>query len=254
VRADEKIAQRTLNYISSQGCPFPCGFCSEVALHNRGWSAFQAKRIVEDVQQLVDRTSITGLKFYDANFFVSVSRALEFAELVAPLKLRWAASCHPATLLRLSGENLRLLADSGLCRLLVGFESGEQSVLDLVQKRFKVADMPVIAKKLADNGIVGSFTFIVGFPGIDHDLDPTLEMGERLRRVWAEHEVKVHLYAPYPGTPMWPNALRHGFIPPKDLNGWASFDYYTVTTPWIDQRWQPVVRNFNQRNCPYVHV
>jgi radical SAM superfamily enzyme YgiQ (UPF0313 family) len=254
VRADEKIAARTLNYVSSQGCPFPCGFCSEVALHERGWNAFPADRVASDARELVDRAGITGLKFYDANFFVSVPRAMEFARLAIPLGLRWAASCHPATVLRLTAEQRAILARSGLCRLLVGLESGVQGVLDLVQKRFRVEDMPVIADRLAEFGIVGSFTFIVGFPGVPDDLEATLRMGERLRAAWPRHEVKVHFYAPYPGTPMWPDALRHGFTPPTDLEGWAAFDYYAVTTPWVDPGWQPVVRAFNQQHCPYVHV
>lgn len=254
VRDDENIASRTLNYVSSQGCPFPCGFCSEVALHDRGWNAFPADRVFSDARDLVERAGINGLKFYDANFFVSVPRAVEFARLVTSLRLRWAASCHPATVLRLTAEQWTVLAQSGLCRLLVGLESGVQAVLDLVQKRFRVEDMPLIADRLAEYGIVGSFTFIVGFPGVPDDLEATLRMGERLRAAWPRHEVKVHFYAPYPGTPMWPEALRHGFSPPTDLEGWAAFDYYAVTTPWVDPSWQPLVRAFNQQHCPYIHV
>lgn len=254
VRGDEKIGQRTLNYVSSQGCPFPCGFCSEVALYERAWNALPPSRIVADVSELVHRARIDAIKFYDANFFTSVPRAMDFAERVTPLGIRWAASCHPATVLKLSPVQLRKLAASGLCRLLIGVESGSQEALDLVQKRLKVQDVPEIAQRLADVGVVGSFTFVVGFPGVGDDLHPTLELGERLRRASDAHEVKVHFYAPYPGTPMWPLALQSGFVPPTDLEGWASFDYYAVTTPWVDQAWHPIVRSFNQTHCPYVHV
>jgi anaerobic magnesium-protoporphyrin IX monomethyl ester cyclase len=94
----------------------------------------------------------------------------------------------------------------------------------------------------------------VGFPGIQDDLEDTLRLGESLRAIWEKHEVKVHFYAPYPGTPLWNEAIRHGFKPPGDLDGWSEFDYYAVTTPWVDPAWQDVVRSFNQTHCPYVHV
>jgi radical SAM superfamily enzyme YgiQ (UPF0313 family) len=130
VRDDSNIAVRTLNYVSSQGCPFPCGFCSEVALHEHAWNAFPPERVVSDARELVRRVRIDGLKLYDANFFVNLGRSLKFAELIAPLRLRWAAACHPASLLRLEDDQLATLAGSGLCRLLVGLESGKQEVLN----------------------------------------------------------------------------------------------------------------------------
>ena len=89
---------------------------------------------------------------------------------------------------------------------------------------------------------------------MDEDIDATLRMGETLRSIWPQHEVKVHFYAPYPGTPMWNDALEHGFVPPSNLDEWSKFDYYAVTTPWIDPAWQPVINSFNKLHCPYVHV
>lgn len=252
VRTDENIASRTLNYVSSQGCPFPCGFCSEIALHKSGWNAFPPERVVDDIRALVRRVQINGLKFYDANFFVSVPRALQLAALMTPLGLRWAASCHPATLLRLTEDQLATLTRSGLCRLLIGLESGVQKVLDLIRKQIAVKDMAQIAERLAAHNVVGSFTFVVGFPGISDDLEQTLRLGERLREIWPRHEVKVHIYAPYPGTPMWADAIKSGFVPPSDLDGWSAFDYYAVMTPWVKQEWQKLVREFNQEHCPYV--
>ena len=40
---------------------------------------------------------------------------------------------------------------------------------------------------------------------------------------------------PYPGTPLWPDALQRGYVPPNDQAGWAQFDLNRGNTPWIDE-------------------
>src|SRR5665213_2751904 len=50
IRNDEKIGTNVLNYVSSQGCPFECTFCSEVALYNRKWKSYGIERILNDIE------------------------------------------------------------------------------------------------------------------------------------------------------------------------------------------------------------
>lgn len=256
VRNDPGINTRTLNYVSSQGCPFACGFCSEVALYNQKWTAFSAERIINDISTLKRLVQINGVKFYDANFFVDPQRSLLFAERVKDYDILWAASSHPGTLMKLEDGDLKLLKESGCTRLLIGAESGSQNIMDLIQKKFKVIDLIPLAIRLRNAGIVGSFTFIVGFPkSPDPDeFSKTLEMGRKIRRVWHNHEVKVHFYAPYPGTPLWQRAIDAGFRPPHKLEEWAEYDYYQIETPWMNKQLESSVQIFNKENCPYVQL
>ena len=256
VRHDSAIGSRVLNYVSSQGCPFGCGFCSEVALYKQNWSALSAERVVNDILTLVEIAGINGIKFYDANFFVSTRRAIEFAEMIKKYDIKWAASAHPSTLMRLRDKDWKLLSESGCTRILIGLESGSQSILDLIGKQFNVEYSMPLAKRLHSAGIIGSFTFVVGFPNspdID-DVYKTLELGANIRSVWSSHEVKVHFYAPYPGTPLWPQAISAGFKPPITLEEWSEYDYYQIETPWVDTNFEAIVQDFNRMNCPYVQL
>ena len=70
IKSDQHISSRTLNYISAQGCPFKCGFCSEVALWHGNWTGAPAARILQDIAFLVDRYGVNGIKFQDPEFFV----------------------------------------------------------------------------------------------------------------------------------------------------------------------------------------
>jgi len=256
IRNDEHINSKTISYHSSQGCPFNCGFCSEVALWKHRWEGFDANYIVLDIVELIKNYGINGVKFYDAEFFVDRYRATKFAQrlLDKGIKIKWAAAVHPRNFLRLTDEQLYVLISSGLRRLLVGAESGVQSELDLVGKKITPGSIKWIAHKCSKLGIVCSFSFVTGYPGfpLEQILD-TIRFANKLRQIDSEHECKIHLYAPYPGTPLYQLAISHGFIPPSTLNEWSYYDYYEKTTPWVPARMAKLVAKFNRNNYIYLN-
>ena len=256
IKSDNDINTRTLNYITGQGCPFHCGFCSEVALYGGKWTSFSVDRVMADIQYLVDTYNVNGIKFYDANLFGNKKHALNIAKQLIPLSIQWAASGHPATLSKLTDNEWTLLRESGCKRLLIGLESGSQEVLDSIQKNFDIRKAIPLAKKLKKHCIIGSFTFIIGFPNrVDkYEVEKTLELAKSIRSISNEHECKIHFYAPYPGTPLWEDAIKQGFIAPNKLLDWASFDYYCIETPWIPKTLEEQIHLFNKENCPYVHL
>jgi len=255
IRSDEHISNRVLNHISSQGCPFGCGFCSEVALYDKKWVSESLERMMQEVSELVEQHGADGIKFYDANFFVNKRRALSFAEEVKKRgwNIRWAASAHPKNLLVLNNDELRTVADSGCSRILIGAESGNNEELDYINKNITTEDVLEVAKRLGRVGIHGSFTVIVGYPGFpDDNITRTLDFGKKIAAISELHEVKAHVYAPYPGTPLYQDAIKHGFVAPKTLEDWANYDYYEVQTPWLKQDITQQIRDFNLNHCPYV--
>lgn len=255
IRADEHIGTRTVNYHSSQGCVFNCGFCCEPALWNRRWAAFSAHRIVDDLRPLVEDYGINGIKFYDSEFFIRSSRALEFADLLLKggYDIRWAASIHPKNLLRLNEDKLALLRRSGLSRLLLGAESAVQEELNLIQKKLEPEMVLEVSRRCAAAGISASFTFVTGYPGFPTEhIDRTLEFAEELVSSSLLHEAKVHFYGPYPGTPLYNLALENGFQPPSTLRQWANYDYYYIQTPWVPEEYFKKVRQFNEEYYPYL--
>jgi len=255
IRSDEHISNRVLNHVSSQGCPFGCGFCSEVALYDRKWSSESLERMMQEVGELVETYGADGIKFYDANFFVNKKRALSFVEEVKKREwnIQWAASAHPKNLLVLNDDELRKVSDSGCSRILIGAESGNNEELDYINKNMTTEDVLEVARRLGNVGIHGSFTVIVGYPGFpEENIARTLDFGRKIASISPLHEVKAHVYAPYPGTPLYQDAIKHGFISPKTLEDWANYDYYEVQTPWLRSEVTQQIRDFNLNHCPYV--
>jgi radical SAM superfamily enzyme YgiQ (UPF0313 family) len=258
VRCDPKIGTKILNYVSSQGCPFPCAFCAEIAMYRNKWVSYGIERIIKDVLYLVRKGGVNAIKFYDANFFVNLHTVMEFSNTIVEreLDISWAASGHPKTLNSLKAHQFRLLKKSDCKRLLIGAESGAQQALNIIKKKITPHLITELAKKCSDFGIVGSFAFIVGFPNCDHqeEVEKTLELGLKIREINSAHDVKIHFYAPYPGTPFFEEACKAGFHPPQTLEEWADYDYYTIETPWIDVKYEKIVHEFNSVHCPYVHL
>jgi radical SAM superfamily enzyme YgiQ (UPF0313 family) len=241
VRDDPTVAPRTLNYVSSQGCVYKCRFCYEQT-YKRKWTAQSADLLVEDIRRLVERYSLTGIKFYDADWFIDIRRAAKicrgFTELPTPI--RWAASMNPNDVRRagkLQPDLLDVMESSGCSRILMGVESGSDRVLrDIVAKEITRAEILGVAREIAEHEILGSYTFIVGFPGeTDAEVEQTYSLLDELRALSPQPETRVHLFAPYPGTPLYDEALRAGFAPPRSLAEWSNFDYYESQTPWTSE-------------------
>jgi anaerobic magnesium-protoporphyrin IX monomethyl ester cyclase len=238
VRDDPTVAARTLNYVSSLGCVYRCQFCYEL-FYKRRYSAMGAVDLVDDIEELQRRYAINGVKFYDADWFINPKRAVRFCEEVIArgMNLSWAASINPNDIIkarRTQADLLGKVAASGCSRLLMGMESGSDRVLrEVVRKEVTRRDLLEVAREIARNGILGSYTFIVGFPGeSQEEVEETYSLIEELRELEPMPETRVHLFAPYPGTPLYEEALKYGFSPPTSLEGWSHFDYYESQTPW----------------------
>jgi anaerobic magnesium-protoporphyrin IX monomethyl ester cyclase len=238
IRDDPTIAPRTLNYVSSQGCVYRCKFCYETS-YQRKWSAMPAGTLADDVQALTETYNLSGIKLYDADAFVQPKRMIDFCgQLIErDLHIAWAASINPNDVLRSRRQGLDLLraiASTQCRRLLMGIESGSDRVLrQIVKKDITRADALDVATAIAEAGILGCYTFIVGFPGETEDeVDETYSLLEQLQQLDPMPETRVHLFGPFPGTPLWESAVAAGFEAPTDLEGWAGFDYYDSQTPW----------------------
>ena len=113
---------------SSEGCPYNCGFCCEVSLWKRKWSAASAEKIYADIYHLMTTYGVNGIKFFDSEFFIDHNRVIKFANMLINnnLSIKWGASIHPFNLIKML-DKLPFLKKSGLTRLLVGIESADES-------------------------------------------------------------------------------------------------------------------------------
>lgn len=255
IHNDEHIGKTTISYHSSQGCTYSCGFCCEVALWKRKWSGVTTSNIIHDISYLKQKYQIDGVKFYDSEFFIDHKRAIEFAKLILSEKIaiRWGASIHPINFMSYTSKELDCLMYSGLTRLLIGIESAVADERTLVGKNFDNEIVFEIAQRCKDRGIFVCFTFVTSYPGMpEENFQKTLAFCKTLASSFPMHEFKLHLYGPYPGTPMYQKSLDYGFIPPRTLEEWSRYDYYSSLTPWSDRKREQLIREYNKKYYPYL--
>jgi radical SAM superfamily enzyme YgiQ (UPF0313 family) len=248
IQKDNTIAERTINYISTQGCAYSCRFCYEINYAQKYYK-MSVDNVISDIKYFIDRYYVNGIKFYDADWFIDKNRAENLIECLTDFKVNWAASIHPndiLTSIKKSHSLLEKLSKSNCKRLLMGIESGSNRVLsNIVNKRITKENIFKIAKDIANYGILGSYTFIVGFPGeTEEEQQETFDFIEQLWNLNPRPETRVHIYTPYPGTPLYNDAIQHGFNPPDNLESWSDFDYYKAQTPWTNEYLEQKVSKF----------
>lgn len=235
------LGARSMKYFSSQGCPFGCGFCVETSMYGRGWVGFSAERVVDDLENLVRNHGVDAFDFADTNFFVSKKRVQAICEgiIARGLDIKWAADVRTKQFIDFTPELRQLVYDAGCRRLLLGAESGSQAALQQIGKATTVDDTLRVSRLCNELGIIARFTTMFGFPGEpEKDVELTLRMIEGIKAINEDFEVHGFFFAPYPGAPMYDEAVRLGFVPPQRLEDWVDFDLTELHTPWVNPEYK----------------
>lgn len=247
----EELGSRTMRYLTSFGCPFRCGFCSNVSVTKRRWTGWSAGRVVDDIERLNREYGVEGLVIVDSNFFVDKERARQIFQGIINrgIKVKLGElNGRTKQLADLDNELWELMEAAGVRSLLVGSESGFQESLDLITKDTSVRDTLSFAERCRKYNIGVVFANLAGLPWdeklddvkrirkIDNEIRCTVDMIGQLHQLDRRHRFQFFVYMPYPGTPLYESAVKLGFKPPADFAGWGDLNLYAGRTPWLKRR------------------
>ncbi len=224
------------DFISSTGCHFRCAFCADPFVYKRGWVALSPPRFGDLIEEHWRRYRFDELAFQDETFFTYRDRVAAIAEeiLRRDLRFSWTATMRADQGTRLTNEIFEHCVRSGMSRLLIGVESGDQATLDWMQKDITIDQVMQCAELCARHRVGAQFPFIVGFPGERYEsVERSLRLAHRLRRMSPRFETPIFYFKPYPGSPITAQAVRDGYELPADLQGWADFDFIGSAGPWV---------------------
>lgn len=236
--AYERVSgERKLPYAGSVGCPYACNYCTDTVFYDRRFNAYSALRVVEEVTDLVSRRRLNEVALLDSNFLVDIRRAVDIARgfLASGVRFRWTFQASTDLLCRMTDEEVRLLARSGLSHIGFGTESASEEVLRAMNKPHqRIPDMFEAARKCQQAGIRATFNLILGYPGEkDFDRGETIKtMGEIARR-FDNVTFSPNIFTPYPGIPIWPELRLLGVKEPECLEAWANIALGTNVLPWL---------------------
>jgi hopanoid biosynthesis associated radical SAM protein HpnJ len=216
-----------ISFYTGRGCPAKCSFClwpQTIGGHQyRAKSPEAVGKEMEKAKYLFGNT-VREYMFDDDTFTIDKQRAIAISGHLKRLNLTW--SCNARA--NLDYETLKALKKNGLRLLLVGFESGNQEILDGIRKGVKLEVARQFMQNCRKLGIKVHGTFIIGLP---NETEETIEETIRFACEVNPHTIQVSIAAPYPGTELYRQAQENDWFNRQNLVTDSGIQLSTLAYP-----------------------
>jgi len=186
--------------LAGRGCPYKCAYCqpAENSVFGLPYRMRSVDHVIAELDELKAKYDFKSVLFWDDTFTFNQKWVSEFcksykhdAELL--VNSRADIICkHP--------EMVERLAGIGLKTMLIGFESGSQRMLDLMEKGTTVDQNFDAAEICKKNGVKIFGTYMFGLPG--ETKGDALLTNALIRGTSPEHKL-MFIFTPIPGTKLF---------------------------------------------------
>jgi hopanoid biosynthesis associated radical SAM protein HpnJ len=192
---------------TGRGCRSKCTFClwpQTVGGHR--YRVRSVGHVIDEIRLAKGYFPQVKEFFFDDDTFTDDRpRAEAIARELGKLGVTW--SCNAKA--NVPRATLEVMRDNGLRLLLVGYETGNQQILNNIKKGMRIDIARRFTKDCHDLGITIHGTFILGLPG---ETKETIEETIRFAAEINPHTIQVSLAAPYPGTHLHRQAVENGWL------------------------------------------
>lgn len=183
-----------ISIITSRGCPNQCIFCVGNRMVGQRFRTRSVSLILDEIQSLVEM-GFDQINFADDFFTVNKKRVKAIcAEIEARnLNFGWSIFARADSVNR---DILQTMKDAGCHTVLFGVESGNQEILDRINKRIKLEQIKQAVALCKEVGMRVFGSFIVGLPGETREtLMDSHALAQELDVFYG-----YHFLSPFPGT------------------------------------------------------
>jgi len=196
-----------LSLYTGRGCRSKCTFClwpQTVGGHR--YRVRSVGHVIEEIRLAKSYFPQVKEFFFDDDTFTDDRpRAEAIARELGRLGVTW--SCNAKA--NVPRATLEILRDNGLRLLLVGYETGNQQILNNIKKGMRIDIARRFTKDCHELGITIHGTFILGLPGESKEtIEETIQFAADIN----PHTIQVSLAAPYPGTELYRQAVHEGWL------------------------------------------
>ncbi|MFA5858333.1 MAG: radical SAM protein [Elusimicrobiota bacterium] len=210
-----------IDIISGRGCPNQCVFCLwPQVMHGTQYRLRSAKNVVDEIEydiKLCPQVLKGGEFFFeDDTFTVKQSRAMEICDEILRRGLKIIFSVN-GRVDSVNDEMFKLMKRAGCREILVGFESGDQGMLENMHKNTTLEQARKFMELTKKYGISVHGCFVIGLPGETHatakkTIDFALSLGL--------HTAQFSGAVPFPGTRYYELAKEKGWLKAKSWADW----------------------------------
>ncbi len=196
-----------MTMVTSRGCPYKCTFCSQVYVGGK-FRQRSAENVLAEFKRNAEELGMREIVIFDETFTVNKERLVAICRGIveAGWNIRWTLR---GRLDNMDEEVAHWLKKSGCYGVHMGVESGEQFVLDMMQKSLDIATIKNNFRLAREAGLETRGYFMLGYPGETRaSIEKTIRFPRELGLDWASFTITV----PHPACPLYDLALEAGVL------------------------------------------
>lgn len=223
--------ERTPYYsiITARGCPYNCMFCDEITIWKRKLRETSIDKVVSEIEYLYNNYGARDIQILDDTFTLKAERVYQFCDEIIEkgIKINFKVTARAD---RVTLNMLKRMKEAGVVQVGYGVESGDQSVLNLINKKLKKEDMIKAIEMTREAGLISFALLMVGNPGEGFN---SVKMTAKFIKELNADFYSCAIMTPYPGSQVFELYQKNGWI--LDTN-WDNY----ITSPHRVKNYTPV--------------
>jgi radical SAM superfamily enzyme YgiQ (UPF0313 family) len=212
-----------------RGCPLSCNYCSTALVEGCQIRRRSPKAVVKALSAWAT-AGFPRIYFVDNIFNLPPAYAETLCREIAEahLGITWRCILYPG---KINGSLVRAMAEAGCREVALGFESGSENILHVMNKRFRPQEIRQVSRLLADYGIQQMGFLLLGGPGETKEtVEESLSFADSLPINALKLTVGIRIY---PSTSLAATAIQEGLISPDDNLLFPTFYMVKDLEPWL---------------------
>lgn len=204
---------------TSRGCVFGCTYCNK-NIFGRTFRAKSPQRVVDEMEYMLG-IGFKEIHIMDDGFTTDLSRAKQTCDLIKKRGLSFPWNLHNGIRVdRVDREFLEKAHDAGCYGITFGIESGDQGLLNNINKGVTLEQARQIFQWTKAVGIQTLAFFMIGLPG---ETQATMQKTIDFAKALDPDYTKASILLPLPGTPLYADFEQKGYIKSKD---WSLYNQH----------------------------
>lgn len=195
-----------------RGCSMDCSYCSTAAIEGRSIRKRNPDLVIQNMVRHID-AGYKKFYFVDNTFNIPLAYAKNLCRKIidGELEISWRCIFYPG---RVDAELVHLLARAGCNEISLGFESGCERILRVMNKKFDLGSIRRTAEMVRAGGIRQLGFLMLGGPGeTKESVKQSLLFADSLQLDAMKVTVGIRIY---PHTTLSRIAVAEGLISPEE--------------------------------------